>query len=90
MPSANQQQIQATLLNFPSQDAISWGGNDDPKGLLEVGQTYDVAQIEIRSSHTKLHLVGFPGKVFNSVSFKIMPEDAWEKAAEAWRKNLTD
>jgi hypothetical protein len=50
-------------------DQVRWGGNDDPRGLLEQGKAYDVEKIEVHSYHTKVFLVEFPGKKFNSVHF---------------------
>lgn len=53
-----------------SDGQVRWGGNDDPRGLLEVGKAYAVAKREQHSWHTKLYLVDFPDKKFNSVCFK--------------------
>jgi len=47
-----------------------WGGNDDPRGLLVEGETYTLAGRDIHSFHTKYALQEFPGRWFNSVSFK--------------------
>lgn len=49
---------------------IRWGGNDDPNGVLEVGEEYTVDHTDVRSSHTKLFLKEFPGKQFNTVWFE--------------------
>ena len=52
-------------------DATRWGSNDDPvKCGLEIGKVYTVAKVDVRSWHTKLHLVEFPNKYFNSVHFR--------------------
>lgn len=51
-------------------DQVTWGNNDDPRGLLDIGQTYTVNLVELHSWHTKLELEGFPGKRFNSVCFE--------------------
>lgn len=51
-------------------DQIRWGSNDDPNDLLEVGKVYDVEDWEVHSWHTKVILVDFPGKRFNSVNFE--------------------
>jgi len=47
---------------------VKWGSNDDPRGLLTVGATYEVEIRDVRSWHTKLKLKGIDGW-FNSVSF---------------------
>lgn len=49
---------------------INWGGNDDPRGILNDGQVYEVERSEAHSWHTKIVLVDFPNKKFNSVHFK--------------------
>ena len=51
------------------EEQVRWGGNDNPKGLLFVGDIYYVEKVEIHSWHTKLHLRGVRGK-FNSVCFE--------------------
>lgn len=53
-----------------SNEVVNWGGNDDPRGLLVEGQEYEVTEQDVHSYHTKLTLKEFPGKRFNSVSFK--------------------
>jgi len=53
-----------------SDEQVRWGSNDDPRGILKVGAVYEVARRDVHSWHTKLELVGFPGKRFNSVCFK--------------------
>jgi len=50
-------------------DQVRWGGNDDPRNLLVVGNCYDVKYTEEHSWHTKLILEDFTDKKFNSVSF---------------------
>lgn len=52
-----------------SDEQVRWGGNDDPRGLLQEGREYEVEEREVHSWHTKLRLKGYPGKVFNSVCF---------------------
>ena len=49
---------------------VKWGGNDDPRGILNEGQLYEVAKREVHSWHTKLILVDFPDLKFNSASFE--------------------
>lgn len=50
-------------------EQVNWGSNDDPRGLLEKGATYTVYRTEIHSWHTKVFLVEFPDKKFNSAHF---------------------
>lgn len=57
-------------IEHPSIEQIKWGGNDDPRELLEVGVFYEVILIEEHSMHTKITLKDFPCYKFNSVSFK--------------------
>ena len=52
-----------------SKEQINWGGNDDPRTMLKVGEIYEVAKEEVHSWHTKIFLVGIEGK-FNSVCFE--------------------
>ncbi|SMC63801.1 hypothetical protein [Sporomusa malonica] len=56
-----------------SDEQVRWGGNDDPRGLLTEGETYEIELIEPHTWHTKYYLKEFPGKKFNSVSF--MPKE---------------
>lgn len=51
-------------------EQVRWGGNDDPRPLMKKGDVFTLKSREVHSYHTKLHLVEFPGKVFNSVSFE--------------------
>jgi hypothetical protein len=63
------------LVKFIEEDVtnaqISYGGNCDPVGLLELGRMYEVDYADVRSSRTSVYLKGFPGKSFNSVWFDI-------------------
>ena len=52
-----------------SQSQIDWGGNDDPRSLLTIGEEYEVESTDVRSWHTKITLVGIKGR-FNDASFK--------------------
>jgi len=52
-----------------SKEQIAWGNNDDPTGILIVGDKYYVEKVEIRSQHTKLTFRGICG-IFNSVCFE--------------------
>lgn len=47
-----------------------WGGNDDPRMFLIVGEVYEVQSVEVHTWHTKIVLKQFPGKRFNSVCFE--------------------
>ena len=52
-----------------SPEQIAWGNNDDPTGILIVGDKYYVEKVEVHSYHTKLTLRGISGR-FNSVCFE--------------------
>lgn len=54
-----------------SKDQINWGGNDDPTGLLKVGEEYELDHADIRSQSTRIFLKDFPGKQFNVVWFDV-------------------
>jgi len=49
-----------------------WGQGQNPDGILEIGQTYEVVHTEIHTWHTCLHLKGIEGK-YNSSLFKDTP-----------------
>lgn len=52
-------------------DQVRFGGCDDPRGLLVEGFSYEITKEEVHTWHTKYELVGFDGKLFNSVSFEL-------------------
>ena len=52
---------------------VKWGGNDDPRSLLNEGDIYEVEHEEVHSWHTKYSLKGIKGR-FNSVCFEIEEE----------------
>jgi hypothetical protein len=54
-----------------SEDQIKWGGNDDPKQILVIGNTYIVEDVDVHTWHTKLYLKGVCGK-YNSVCFETI------------------
>lgn len=54
-----------------SDTQVRWGGNDDPRDLLEVGKVYDIKRVDVHTWHTKIYLVDFPGMKFNSVHFNL-------------------
>lgn len=60
-----------------SQDQINWGGNDDPRDILEVGKTYEVEKTHVHSWHTKTKLKNIDGW-FNSVCFDSVKAEAAE------------
>lgn len=51
-----------------SKEQINWGNNDNPNNILVIGNIYEISEIDVHSSHTKLSLSGIIGK-FNSVCF---------------------
>lgn len=54
----------------PDDDQVKWGFSD-PRGLLTLGETYEVESIEYHSWYTKIFLVGVDsGRGFNIVSFE--------------------
>ena len=53
-----------------SDEQVAWE-NDDPRGLLETGDVYEV---EVHSWHTRYHLKGIDGR-FNAVCFEIVEDD---------------
>jgi len=54
-----------------SDEQINWGGNDDPRSILNTEDIYEIEKVDVHSWHTKIYLKGINGK-FNSVSFKIV------------------
>jgi hypothetical protein len=54
-----------------SKEQIQWGNNDDPTGILKVGDTYKVIKVEVHSQHTKITLDGITGR-YNSVCFDTL------------------
>ena len=52
-------------------EQIRWGNNDDPNGLLFIGDRYYVEHVYVHSQHTKIELRGIKGK-FNSVCFEVV------------------
>ena len=51
-----------------SDEQVRWGGNDDPREVLAVGDVYEVERTDVHSWHTKVKLKGIDGN-FNSVCF---------------------
>lgn len=51
---------------------VNWGSNDDPRGLLNSSETYEVLRTDVHSWHTKIILKKFPTKSFNSVHFEVV------------------
>lgn len=56
-----------------TREQINWGCNDDPNGVLFVGDQYYVEHVHEHSQHTKIELRGVKGK-FNSVCFDVLPK----------------
>ena len=50
-------------------DKVQWGGCAETQGVLCKGGVSEIDRIEIHNWHTKLFLVGLPGKGFNSTMF---------------------
>lgn len=57
-----------------SDEQVAWGGNDDPRGVLRVGEVYEVEREEVHKWHTKYSLKGIEGR-FNSVCFEDEPAE---------------
>lgn len=55
-----------------SKEQVAWGRNDDPNGILFVGDKYYVEHVWVHSQHTKIELRGVPKLKFNSVCFEVI------------------
>lgn len=55
-----------------TKEQVQWGNNDDPNGLLFVGDKYLVERVEVHSQHTKIQLRGVLKQKFNSVCFEVV------------------
>ena len=53
---------------------IRYGGHNDPRPLLRVGEEYEIVSCEVHSWHTKIELDGIDGR-FNSTCFDVDIED---------------
>ena len=53
-------------------EQVRWGHNDDPREFLSKGSVYEVNKKDVHSFHTKIELVGFPGKWVNDASFTYL------------------
>lgn len=51
-------------------DQVAYGGHPDPRGLLVVGEYYDVEKWDVEAWVTRVSLRGLPGLQFNSVCFE--------------------
>ena len=60
-------------LDYVCNESISYGGHDDPRGILEDKQEYTVYDLEIYSWYTHIILDKIDGK-FNSVWFRVIGE----------------
>jgi hypothetical protein len=57
----------------PDDETIAnWGSNLNPSGVLDPAHEYEVEDVVVHSSHTKVWLVDFGGP-FNSVHFEPEP-----------------
>ena len=58
-----------------TEEQVAFGSCDDPRAAgLTIGVIYTVEYAEVHSWHTKISLVEYPGKRFNSASFEEQPE----------------
>lgn len=48
-----------------------YGGCEEIKEHLKVGNEYTIEEVDIHSWHTNVYLEGFPGLPFNSVHFEL-------------------
>ncbi len=55
-----------------SKEQVAWGCNDDPNGILFVGDKYYVEHVWVHSQHTKIELRGVLKLKFNSVCFEVV------------------
>lgn len=53
-----------------SDEQARWGGCNDPRMYLDVGEILEVVDTEVHSWHTKIMLKGQEGLKFNSVCFE--------------------
>lgn len=58
-----------------SDDQVRYAGNSDPRQFLTVGAIYLVDVWKQEHWKTHVGLMGFPGKLFNSVCFEIDPPE---------------
>ena len=54
-----------------SDEQVNWGGNTDPRNILDEGKEYKVEFKDVHSWHTKIKLEGIDG-LFNDASFKYV------------------
>jgi len=54
-----------------SPEQVAWGNNDNPNGMLFLGDKFHVEHVYVHSQHTKIELRGVKGK-FNSVCFEVI------------------
>ena len=47
-------------------EQVKWGSNDDPRKYLQEFSVYEISNIDVHTWHTKIELVGYEGKWFNS------------------------
>jgi hypothetical protein len=68
--------MRARYFREATHEQVSWGSCQDPRGVLTVGETYEVENVEEHSWHTKIHLVGYPGRGFNKISFEEVDDES--------------
>ena len=62
--------MNATYVSEATDDQVNWGYCQDPRGVLKLGETYEIDRVDVHGWHTKLFLVGVDsGRGFNSVNF---------------------
>ena len=62
-----------------SDEQVNYRGNDDPRGVLNIGSLYEVLREDIGDFHTDIYLTVFPKLRFNSVCFESAIEPAPSK-----------
>jgi hypothetical protein len=64
--------------NGATKEQIQWGANDDPNGVLKVGEVYEIESQDVRTWHTKITLKGIQGS-FNDASFTYQYDSDLDK-----------
>lgn len=78
-----------------SDEQVKWGGGEDPRKHLVVGEIYEVDRSCVRSWFTLYTLAGFPKYGFNSVCFETVAEEplpvpAIQKKAEPLEQSIAE
>ena len=77
--------MNTVIYDGASESQIRFGGNDDPRDILTVGDEYELEDVEVHSYHTKIKLKGFDGW-FNDVSFTYINRDMLNEALQEYAK----